>query len=294
MQLTVEPLQLAPIVLVAGLYLRRSLTLAPTTRAIPAWRQGCFYAGLLLMAGSLVALGELADELFWAHMAEHLLLADIAGLLVVLGLTGPVLAPVLRLGLAEPLRVLSHPLVALPLWAGNLYLWHVTAIHEAAVQHGGVHALQHLLFVATGANVWMCLFGPLPKPEWFGTAAKAGYIIAVRLITSVLANVFVFGGSAFYDVYAPGERAHSISAAADQNTAGAVMMVEGSILTICLFAWLFLQAARESEERQQLLDDAAARGVDLDPKRAARAVAAGRADELRARIGAAERGTGIG
>lgn len=294
MTLSFEPLQLAPIAITAALYARRALTLAAepgAARAVPAWRQACFHGGLLLIAASLVLLGAPADELFWAHMAEHLLLADVGALLVVLGLTGPLLAPVLRLGLAGPLRVLAHPLVALPLWTVNLYLWHVVPVHEAAVEHAGIHALQHMCFVAAGANVWMSLLGPLPKPAWFGTGAKAAYVIAVRLISSVLANVFLFGGSSFYSVYAPGERAHGISAATDQTAAGAVMMVEESLLTICLFAWLFLRAARESEQRQRLLEAAREHGVELDPKRAARAVSAGRADELLRRI-ASGRGGG--
>ena len=41
------------------------------------------------------------------------------------------------------------------------------------------------------------------------------------------------------------------------------MMVEGSLLTLVLFGWLFLRAAREGEERQELLDLAQARGVEL-------------------------------
>ena len=42
------------------------------------WRQGCFALGLLLGTAGLVALGELGDERFAAHMAEHLLLGDLA------------------------------------------------------------------------------------------------------------------------------------------------------------------------------------------------------------------------
>jgi hypothetical protein len=70
----------------------------------------------------------------------------------------------------------------------------------------------------------------------------------------------------------------------DQVAAAGVMMVEESILTICLFCWLFLKVAREGEERQNLLDYAAAQGVELDERRAARAVAAGRSDELWERL----------
>jgi cytochrome c oxidase assembly factor CtaG len=282
--MTVEPLQIVPALVVAGLYARRCATLAGTPRAVPAARQAAFYGGTAVIIAVLVGLGDLADQLFWAHMVEHLVIADLGALLVVLGLTGPVLAPVLRIGLFDRLRIVAHPLVALPLWAIDLYAWHVPLLHEAALRHDGIHALQHLCFLFFGANVWMCLFGPLPMPEWFGTGARAVYIILMRLTGAVLANVFLFGGGAFYDIYASGEAAHGLSGNADQVAAGAVMMVEESILTIILFGWLFLRAARESDERQELLDLAQLRGVELKPERAARAVRAGRGTELRARI----------
>ena len=147
-----------------------------------------------------------------------------------------------------------------------------------------MHALQHMLFVGFGINMWMALLGPLPKPAWFGNAAKLVYIVAVRLTTTALANVFVWSQSAYYDVYEPGERARAVAPTEDQVVAGSIMMVEGSILTLCLFCWLFLRSAREGQERQELLELAAAGGVELDERRAARAVAAGRGAELRARI----------
>lgn len=285
MSLTFAPLQLAPAAVTAALYWRRTRTLRDTPRAVPGWRQAAFYSGVGLIVAVLVSpLSQLSEELFWAHMIEHLTIADLGALLIVVGLTGPVLAPILRIALFDRLRVLAHPLVALPLWALDLIFWHIPVFHEAALQHDGVHALQHLCFIFFGANVWMCLFGPLPKPTWFGTGWKVGYIIAVRLVGAALANAFLFGGDAFYDAYAPGEATHGISGADDQVAAGAIMMVEESLLTIGLFCWLFLKAARENDERQELLDLAAARGVELTVERATRAVQAGRGAELRARI----------
>jgi len=282
---TFAPLQLLPATISGVLYALRAHHLENTPRAVPRWRQACFYGGLTLAIVTLASpLSHISDELFLAHMAEHLILGDICALLLVLGLTGPLLAPVLRIKFFDRMRILAHPLVALPLWAINLYAWHVPALHEAAVHHSGVHALQHLLFITLGANMWMCLFGPLPKPAWFGNLAQLGYIISVRLIGAILANIFVFGGNAFYDVYEKGEAYWKISPAADQNAAGAIMMVEGSFLTICLFAWLFIKSARESDERQELLDLAQARGYELTEQRAARAVAAGRGGDLKSRI----------
>jgi cytochrome c oxidase assembly factor CtaG len=291
MHVVLAPLQLLPATIAGVLYALGVNRLRGTPRAVPGIRQASFYGGLVLIVGTLTMTGNISDELFAAHMAEHLLIGDIGALLLVLGLTGPLIAPVLRIPALDRLRILAHPLVAFPLWAVNLYLWHVAGPHEAAVRHEGLHALQHMSFVVFGANMWMALLGPLPKPVWFGNLAKLVYIIAVRLTGAILGNVFVFGGHAFYDVYAAGERAHGISALGDQNAAGAIMMIEGSFLTIGLFAWLFARTAREGEERQELLDLAEARGIELSDARAARAVAAGRGAELRRRI---ERGSSAG
>ncbi len=279
------PLQLLPATVAGVLYTLRVQALRGGPRAVPGWRRACFYAGLLVIVTALASpLGHMAEELFVAHMAEHLLIADVGALLLVLGLTGPVLAPLLRVGLLGPLKVLSHPLVALGLWTLNLGLWHVPALHEAAVRHEALHALQHAGFVGGGFGVWMALLGPLPTPAWFGNGAKVAYIVAVRMVGAVLANVFVFGGGSFYGVYAPGEAYWGIAPSGDQVAAGSVMMVWESVLTLGLFCWLFLKTAREADERQELLDLARERGVPLTTARAARAVGAGRGADLRRRI----------
>ena len=140
--------------------------------------------------------------------------------------------------------------------------------------------------------MWMALLGPLPKPAWFGNAAMLGYVVAVRLTAAVLGNVFVFGGGEAYDVYAAGEARWDTSPAGDQVAAGAIMMVEGSIVTLGLLCWLFLRAARQTEERQELVEYAHAHGVELSEQRAGRAVAAGRTEELRERIGDQQPGAG--
>ena len=277
---SVEPLQLIAPVLAGILYARRASTLARHGRPVPLWRQLCFASGLLLGVVGLTALGHLGGERFVAHMAEHLLLGDLAALLIVLGLTGPVLAPVLRIHALRWIRAIAHPVPAFVLWSANLLLWHVPALHEAALSSEAVHALQHALLVALGVNVWMPLFGPLPQPAWFGNFAKLGYIVVVRLVGTALANVLLWAGHPLYDGYTVADRA------SDQTAAASLMMVEGSILTLLCFAWLFARAAREGEERQELVE------LGADEKRAARAVAAGRGEELRERLVSGTSGPG--
>jgi putative membrane protein len=270
-------LQLFPAIAFGAMYLVRARELARQGRPVPTWRQVCWYSGLAIIVAALASpLSSLADKRFAAHMVEHLLIADIAALLLVLGLTGPVLAPLLRNPVLAPLRHLTHPVPALVLWAVDLAIWHLPGPHDAAVRHDAIHALQHILFIAFGMGMWMALLGPLPKPAWFGNLARLGYILAVRLYGTLLANVFVWTDHPIYHVYERGTT--------DQVIAGSIMMVEGSFLTLGLGCWLFLRAAREGEERQELLELAQARGLDLSEQRAARAVAAGRGAELRRRI----------
>jgi len=273
-------------------YRARCKTLEPSGRAVPGWRQGCYAAGLVVLAFALSPpVDTLADQLLVAHMAEHLLIGDFAALLIVLGFTGPLLAPVLRIRWLGWLRVFTHPVVAVTAWGVNFYLWHIPALYQAALRHDALHALEHATFLGFGIAVWMGLLGPLPKPQWFGNGARLVYIIVVRLIGTVLANAMIFSGTVFYPYYRAGDAHWHISSMADQISAAGLMMVEESVLTICLFCWLFLKVAREGEERQLLLDYAAANGLELDERRAARAVAAGRGDELRERLSASAAAT---
>jgi putative membrane protein len=276
--------QLGPLVVIGLLYARRAHTLARQGRRVPGWRQACFYGGFVTIGAALSGLGDGSQELLSIHMIEHLLLGDVAALLIVLGLTGPLIAPILRIGFFDRLRILAHPLIAFPLWAVDLYVWHLPTLYEAALRNEGVHVLEHAMFLGLGINMWMCLFGPLPMPRWFGNTAKLGYIVAVRLTGTVLGNVFLWSGTVFYPFYAHGEMVWHVSRIADQSVAGAVMMVEGSILTLGLFCWLFLRSAQQGEERQSLLDFARSSGLELTEDRATRAASAGRAAELRRRL----------
>jgi cytochrome c oxidase assembly factor CtaG len=266
-------------------YRHRAETLARHGRPLEPWREWSFVAGLLVgLAAVSPPVDSWSHKLFAAHMAQHLLIGDISGLLLVLGLPGPMLQPVLSVRVIDRLRFLANPIPAIALWAVNFYVWHIPFMYEAAYDNDFVHALQHLTFLVFGAVMWMPLFGPLPKPAWFTNLGKLGYIIAVRLLGTLLGNVFAWSGTVFYGFYKTGEAHQGVGALTDQSVAGAVMMIEQSILTICLFGWLFMRAAAEGEEKQELLEWAAARGFELSDKRAARAVAAGRADELRERL----------
>ena len=253
---TLDPFQLASPLLAALGFAFRAHHLATRGRPVPAWRQASFYLGIAILVLAVVSpidtIGE--ERLFWVHMTQHLMLGDLAPLAIVIGLSGPMLRPVLAQPPVQRLRVLAHPLVALPLWALNLYLWHLPVLYEGALAHDALHALEHLLFFTTGALMWAAVIEPLPGPVWFGNGWKAVYVLVVRTLQAVLANMFLWSGQIFYPRYAAGERLAGTSPSADQAIGGGIMLLEGAIVTLAVFAWLFLKWTQESELRQRLVD----------------------------------------
>ncbi len=282
----VESLPSLSLLVMAIAYATRVLRLSGAARPVPRWRQAFFVAGLLVMAVALVSpIDHMADELLTVHMIQHLLIMDVAALLLVLGLTGPVMQPLLAMRGFRWMRHLANPIVALGIWTVLLYAWHIPALYEAATFDSDLlHGVQHISFFTAGFAFWMALLGPLPKPSWFGGAASAGFVAGIRLIGAVLANVLMWSGSVLYGRYASGEASHGVSGLSDQGTAGVVMMAESTLITIAVLSWLVLRWARQDTERQELLDLATERGFELDSRRAERAVSAGQGGRLRERI----------
>lgn len=142
-------------------------------RGWSGWRATAFAAGLLLalaaVASPLDRLG--ADGLLTAHVAQHIVLGDLAAPLLVLGLPEPARRTLRRwLGrLAErgrgsslvAARLLS-PAGALLLWALATYVWFLPPLHRAAVPSGALHVLDHLSFLGFGLLIWLGAFDPRP------------------------------------------------------------------------------------------------------------------------------------
>lgn len=267
------------------LFTKRSRTLRREGRPVRRWRVAAFVAGVLTVAlVQLPPFDTLADQVLAMHMVQHIILGDIASLLIVFGLTGPVIQPLLHIRLTRPLRTLAHPVVALVLWTINLYVWHLPLFYQLAIRHDLIHALEHACFVWFGALLWLGLIGPFPKPSWFAAAGRLAYVAGMRLAGSILGMVLLWIQTVVYPVYRAGDAARGLSPLSDQNLAGGAMMVEQMILTILLAGWLFFRFVTQEEQRQSLLDLASRRGVELTDERAARAAAAGRAGHLRSRL----------
>jgi cytochrome c oxidase assembly factor CtaG len=272
-------------ILIGVAYFHRVGRLRERGRQPSLWRLTSFTVGLAAIV--LVTVGpmdDLADNFVFGHMIQHTLLLEEISLLLALGLTGPVLGPVMTKPGLRRLRGLTHPVVAFAIWAVVMYGWHAPPAYQLAAEDEVVHLCEHACFVAAGVLMWLALLGPFPKPEWFGNGAKAVYAGAVHFTSMGLANILMWSGTVLYPFYAASDRAHGLDPITDQSLAGVVLMVQSAMLMFAILAWLVLRWARQDTERQELIDLAIERGVDLDERRAGRAVAAGRAAELRSRI----------
>jgi cytochrome c oxidase assembly factor CtaG len=271
---TLDPLQLAPPIVLAIAYGMRVRTLRRRGAPPPTWRIVCFALGILALlvavASPIDYYGEERSQAF--HMAQHLLIGDLAPLALLAGVTGPILRPLLKY--VHPLRRIFHPFAAITLWALNLCFWHIPFFYDAALNHDTVHALEHACFFAGGVLVWVPILEPIPMPEWFGTGWKLAFVAVVRVVETILGNIFIWANHPFYSPYVDAARPWGLSAVNDQRLAGSIMMIEGSLLTLSALAWLFLRLAEEGELRQRLLESG------LDPRVVRRAVRYGRAQEL--------------
>jgi cytochrome c oxidase assembly factor CtaG len=268
-----DPLELSVLVIVGALYWRRAQTLARRGRSVPKIRLAAFAAGLLTLfvalASPIDTIGE--ERLFSVHMFQHLLLGDVGALLLVLGLDGRLLRPLLRFRVVHRLRFLAHPLVALPLWALNFCLWHVPALFDAALRNDAVHAVQHSTFVAFGMLMWAALLEPLPGPAWFSAPWKIPYVLGMWLVMLVLSQVFIWSSHVYYAPYTHDSTLWGVSHLADQKAGGGVMLVESIFTMLPALVWVLLQVLKESEARQQLID------AGVTPAAASRAARYGRA-----------------
>jgi putative membrane protein len=156
---------------------------------------------------------------------------------------------------------LAHPASALILWLGLVYLWHVPALYDAALEHSAVHALQHVSFFTAGTLVWWPLIQPVPMRHRLAGMWTFGYIGAAKMGLASLGLFLTWTGTVAYTYYEDVPRIWGLSAISDQNVGGAIMMVEQSVLLVSVLAVLFGRMLAQSEQdelRRERLEERAA------------------------------------
>jgi putative membrane protein len=201
------------------------------------------------------------DDLLSAHMAQHLLIADLAAPLLLAGARNPVLmfllpkpalATLARSGWPRrAFRRLRQPLVAVPVYAIGLYGWHFSVFFQAAVRHPFVHALQHMTFVAIGVLVWWSALDP-KRRRLRGELWKIPYLLGARMIGMMLGMSFVLIRVPIYTgVYGSGDRKWGLSALADQQIAGAMMVTVDLFIMVFALCFFFYKASQEADREEQ-------------------------------------------
>jgi putative membrane protein len=251
------------LVVLETLYVRALRILRRRGVAVPVPQVVAWHGAMALwIAGLLSPIDGVGDDGLAFHMLQHLLIADLAAPLMLIGLRNPVLAFFLPRDVLVPLartqwlrrgfRVLRRPLVALPIYVIVLYGWNFSVFFDAAVRHPLVHALQHASFIAIGVLVWWSVLEP-KRRRLRGELWKIGHILAARFLGMFLGMSFVLIRTPIYtDVYGRGERALGLSPLHDQQLAGGMMVVLDIVLMVFALAFFFQRAGQQydTDERK--------------------------------------------
>lgn len=217
-----------------------------------------FYAGLATIVIALDSpIDYYADTLFWVHMIQHILLLTVAPPLFLLGRPWPRMWRALPLevrtsvgrGVARsrftaPLRAVARPLPAWILFNAVVIGWHIPGAYNATLTSNAIHQVEHAMFFFFGLLFWARVIdpGPLrPRLIWPMRIASA---LGAMVVGWVLAIVLVLAPHPLYAHYASlTHRPGGISALTDQQLAGGVMWVPGSLaytitLIIGFYRWL--------------------------------------------------------
>jgi len=256
---SLEPGVLIGVALVGGLYVARWRTVrsgpSPArAHEAPVWRLCCLLGSLIAVLIALVSpVDALADQLFLAHMVQHMLLLDLVPILAILGFTKVILRPVTRSvrDLERRAGALAHPAFAVALYVGVIWTWHVPTAYDLALKHPYVHLLEHLTFLVAGSLYWWHLLSPIRARQRLDGMGPIVYMTSTKLFIGALGMGLAFAPAALYPYYVHHARVWGLSAHTDQSIAGLIMAVEQSLVMGIALVVLFVRALAESERDQQ-------------------------------------------
>jgi cytochrome c oxidase assembly factor CtaG len=241
-----------PLVLVAVLtflYVRRWREVDAS-----AGRLASFLAGMGLVVIALCSpVDRLGEQLFLMHMIQHLLLLDLAPILVLLGLTKVLLRPLTRrlVRIERAAGPLAHPIFAIVLYVATMALWHVPAMYDAALEQPVVHVLEHVSFGLAGGLYWWHLLSPIRARRRLGGMGPVVYMLATKVLVGLLGITLAFAPDAIYDFYERQPGYWGLSPGTDQAVGGLIMALEQSIVMGVALVFLFVRALGESDREDE-------------------------------------------
>jgi putative membrane protein len=264
-----DPIAILALLAASVLYARMYRRAAANSSAVGAGHWVPYAGGILALAVALLSpIDAIGDRwLLSAHMLQHVLLSDIAPVLIVLGLR----APVLPLGLTRTalrtvapggrsgrvLARLTSPWVAIPLWATATWVWAIPTMFDFAAQHPFVHALEHATLFYTGLALWWLIVDPLPRGRLRPGGERLALLGFTRLASAAICVPLTWMTAAQYPLYANAPRGFGVSALADQQLAGAGMCFIEFLVFGIAFAAVFISMLGRDESRVTLAEHAA-------------------------------------
>ncbi len=257
------------------LYVRAVRIVRARGLEVTTFQQCAFYAGIALWAIAIFSpVHALSEDLLSAHMAQHLMIAELGGPLILVGLRAPVIyfflpKPAMvwlahRRTLRKVMRKLTTPLAAIAVYVIVLYGWHFSPAFEAALHHPLVHAIQHESFFFIAILVWIPALEPTRR-RLRGELWKAGHIIGARFFGMLLGMAFIVMRSPAYDWYVGRTEQHGLSPLTDQQIAGGLMMSLDVVIILFAVAFFFFRSAQDHDRAEA---EAAAYG-STSPRRIA-------------------------
>lgn len=211
-----------------------------------------FTLGLLtIFLALLSAIDVFAEQLFMAHMLQHIMLIMVAPPLILLGLPSPLVRWMIQeFRLRGILQSLTSPMLAFALYNFNLLLWHIPAFYETALRNPVIHDLEHALFFYTAILFWWRVIDPTRGwfPLWQWAPAKWIYLIVAAPPSYVLGSILWANGYVLYPFYDQVVRFWNLSALADQRFGGMLMWVQGWMFMMTSVIVLFSGYDPETEQ----------------------------------------------
>ncbi len=215
------------------------------------WRVLSYASGLVVM---LVALNgpihHLSDYyLFSAHMVQHLLLQLVLPPLLIAGLPGWLVEPLVAGPRMRHLgRTLAHPLVAGGLFSVMIAAWHVVPSYELMMRNHNVHIVTHLLFMVTAVIMWWPVMSPVAAVPRLSPGVAMLYLFLVGIPMQAVAAIITFADEPLYQWYVEAPRTWGLSPLADQQLGGLIMWVPGNLWMWGAIALVFFKWARQEAE----------------------------------------------
>ena len=253
---SIHPSTVVGVATLGALYVWRARRADPRLGEQPPSRprQAAFFGGLLTIFLSLNGpLHDLSDGyLFSAHMVQHLLLTLLAMPLLLLGVRGWMLRPLLeRPALGAVARRLTTPAACFLIFNIVVAAWHLPPVYNLAMAHHPVHIVQHLMFMAAAVLMWWPLMSPVGELPRLPYPGQMLYCFLMSIPMSIIAIYVAMADQVLYPAYAAAPRVWGISPMQDQQIGGLIMWVPGGLFFLVIMSVVFFKWAGQENDAHQ-------------------------------------------